>query len=119
MSERELEDAVMELAALLGYMRYHALPAQIRPGKWATATKGETGWPDLVLCGNARLIFAELKAKRGNMSCAQADWRDALVRAGQEFYLWRPKDWEDGTIERILRNGHGGTAALGRLVRSA
>lgn len=119
MSEAELERAVMELARLLGFLVAHFRPAQVRPGRWATAMSGDTGYPDLTLAGNGRLLFVELKAARGRFAPEQMVWRDAIVQAGQEWYGWRPQDWIDGTVERVLRQPAGGDSVIGRLARAA
>ncbi len=119
MSERELQDAVIDLARLLGYRVAHFRPAQTKGGNWITAMSGDTGYPDLTLAGNGRVIFAELKSTKGKISDAQLDWRHALTSTGAEWYLWRPRDWTNGRIEAILRLRDADDAALGRLVRSA
>ncbi len=119
MSERELQDAVIDLARLLGYRVAHFRPAQTSRGNWITAMSGDTGYPDLTIAGRGRVIFAELKSKSGRISAQQLAWHDALVDAGQEFHCWFPSDWLDGTVERVLRGAGRGDAALGRLARSA
>ena len=51
-----------------------------------------------------RLIFAELKSKRGRVDFDQATWLNGLNEVkGVEQYLWRPADWELGTVEEVLR----------------
>lgn len=46
-----------------------------------------------------RLIFAELKAEKGNVTPAQEEWLLALGRVGDqpEVYIWRPSNWDDLT----------------------
>ena len=79
------------------------------------------GFPDLYLLPTrppGPPIYAELKAEkgkitqgrmaptrdgRGRWATGQMEWRDALLAAGQRWYLWRPQDWLDGTIERVLK----------------
>ena len=70
MTERELQDAVCELARLLGYLAHHSLPARTNRG-WRTPLQGDPGAPDLLLVGRGRVIHAELKAERGKLSNAQ------------------------------------------------
>lgn len=114
MSERELQSAVIELARLLKYRVAHFRPAMTRAGRWVTAVAGDgAGFPDLVIAGNGRLIFAELKSGKGRLSREQAEWIAALegVRVfddSVEVHVWRPPDWLDGTIERVLK-GEGST----------
>ena len=63
----------------------------------------DVGFPTLMLVRGGRLMFCELETERGIESVAQLDWAQALHHAGAETYLWRPKDWLDGTIEATLR----------------
>lgn len=76
----------------------HSLPAMNTRGKWATHVQGATGYVDLTMARDGRVIFAELKTEKGKLSPAQEEWRDALE--GQEYYLWRPSHWP--IIERVL-----------------
>ena len=103
MSERQLQDAIIELAKLLGWRIAHFRPAMTREG-WRTAVQGHVGFPDLVLLRPPRLIFAELKSKRGRVDFEQATWLNGLNEVkGVEQYCWRPADWELGSVEDILR----------------
>ena len=103
MSERQLQDAIIELAKLLGWRIAHFRPAMTREG-WRTAVQGHVGFPDLVLLRPPRLIFAELKSKKGRVDFEQATWLNGLNEVkGVEQYCWRPADWELGTVEEVLR----------------
>jgi hypothetical protein len=107
MSEAELLSNVIALAEHLKWRAVHFRPGMNRRGVWATAMSGSqaAGWPDLTLCRD-RLIAVELKADKGRLTPAQSDWAAALVNAGVEYHCWRPADWLDGTIERVLRITH-------------
>ena len=65
------------------------------------------GFPDLVLGRQdpSRLIYAELKSQNGRVSPDQVKWRRILEACGQEYYLWRPSNWEE--IERVLEGRDG------------
>ena len=103
MSERELQSAVIEMAKLLGWRIMHQRPGRTLEG-WRTAIEGHPGWPDLVLLRPPRLLFVELKSKRGRIDFEQGTWLNALETiAGVETYLWRPANWELGEIEETLR----------------
>ena len=103
MSERELQSAVIEMAKLLGWRIMHQRPGRTLEG-WRTAIEGHPGFPDLVLLRPPRLIFAELKSKRGRVDFDQATWLNGLNEVkGVEQYCWRPADWELGTVEEVLR----------------
>lgn len=98
-TEAEFQKAVIEYAQMRGWRVAHFRPARTEKG-WRTAVTGDgVGFPDLVLV-RRRVIFAELKSDTGCVSVAQADWINALHDAGQEAYVWRPKDWDQ--IERTL-----------------
>ena len=103
MSERELQDAIIELAKLLGWRCMHQRPARTIDS-WRTSIIGHAGFPDLVLLRPPRLVFAELKSKKGRVDFDQATWLNGLNEVkGVEQYLWRPADWELGTVEEVLR----------------
>lgn len=95
MSERELQDNVIELAGHLKYLHYHTHNSQ----------RSVAGFPDLVLVNPARrrTLFVELKAMTGRLSQAQSEWLVALAEAGHHVHLWTPVDWVSGVIERELR----------------
>lgn len=93
MTERHLQDAVIELAQYFGWRCYHTHDSR----------RSQAGFPDVTLVRDKRLIFAELKSAEGRMSAEQSEWAAALLLAGQEWYEWRPIHWCNGTIEQILR----------------
>ena len=96
MTEREFQGAVMDAAKWLGWRCFHPRTVQTSEGTHLTAFTGDAGFPDLVLVHKYRgVIFAELKADRGRLSEQQREWRDQLITAGAEYYVWRPKDWDD------------------------
>ena len=47
----------------------------------------------LIHRGRGTLLFAELKAERGQLTHAQRAWLDALKQTDTPAYLWRPSDW--------------------------
>lgn len=104
MSENDLQNAVLELAELLGWRCVHFRPGLTRSGNWTTAMSGSlsAGFPDCVLV-RERVLFVELKSARGKLSPEQCGWRDALITAGAEWHCWKPIDWIDGTVEAVLR----------------
>ena len=83
-----------------------AKPGLARTLGWTTAyhtlrSKGSaTGFPDWVLV-RERVIFLELKTEKGHVSDAQAHWIKALVKAGAEVYVVRPRHLEE--IARVLQ----------------
>ena len=91
-TERALQDAVVDLARYLGWKTFHVYDSR----------RSEAGWPDLALV-RERLILIELKSAKGKLSAAQCEWLLALEDAGVETYIFRPCHWISGEIERILR----------------
>lgn len=93
-TERDLQEAVVRCAQVLGWSAYHT---------WLSA-RSTPGFPDLCMCRAGRLIFAELKAEKGKFTEAQERWLGALGGVPcVEVYTWRPVDWFNGEIERVLR----------------
>jgi hypothetical protein len=91
-NEKALQNAVVELARLYGWLVHHTRPAQMPSGKWATPIQGNAGFPDLVLVKGHHTIFVELKSAIGRTSPQQDAWIAALREAGQEVHIWRPRD---------------------------
>jgi hypothetical protein len=93
-TERQLQDAIVECAGVLGWRVYHP---------W-TSVNSAAGYPDLTLVRPPRVIMAELKSATGKLSPDQDDWlRDLMRCPGVEVYLWVPDAWLSGEVERILR----------------
>jgi hypothetical protein len=90
-TEREFQEAVLDVAKRLGYRVYHTWNSMHSTG----------GFPDLVLVRRPRLLFVELKSQRGRVSEQQQAWLDDLRAAGQQAFVWRPADWD--TIVEVLR----------------
>lgn len=101
MTEKQLLEAVRAMAHLFGYRSYHTHRSE----------RSEPGWPDLVLArpfgvrvdAGADVLFVELKAERGTITGAQAEWLDLLAAGGHPVYVWRPETWRSGEVEAILR----------------
>jgi VRR-NUC domain len=95
MKEAELQEAIVEMARWLGFkLIYHT----------KYSIQSAAGFPDLVLVGRGRLIFAEVKSDTGKLTPSQLAWYAGLLDVGAEAYVWRPADWKSGTIERSLKN---------------
>lgn len=93
MTERELQDAIVQTARVLGWRVYHTHDSR----------HSAAGYPDLTMVRNGRLVFAELKSATGKASEAQQEWLRDLRLSSAEVYMWEPSRWLDGTIERVLR----------------
>jgi hypothetical protein len=68
---------------------------------WRTPVQADgKGFPDLVLVRD-RVIYVECGKDGKRLSPAQVMWRDALLEAGAEWYMWTPKDRAEA--EWVLR----------------
>lgn len=70
------------------------------------------GWPDLCLVGR-RLLFREVKTERTSPTPEQWAIGNQLLNAGQDWNVWRPRDWATGRIQQEVQN-IGGLAQLER-----
>lgn len=120
-TEAELQRCVVELARRLGFTVHHAHDAR----------HGEAGAPDLEIVGKGRFLKVELKSQTGTLTNTrvmyrhrgklharprvgsrlvmvggQTEYLENLLQAGVACFLWKPANWLDGTIERVLKDGH-------------
>jgi len=96
-TEADLQATVVEMAEVLGWRVFHDHDSRLN----------RAGLPDLILVRRGRLIFAELKRRKGTLRPAQAEWLADLEQvAGAamgavEVHVWRPGDLD--AIEQALR----------------
>ena len=91
-SEKQFESQVKDLAKIFGWKYYHTWRSFHSPA----------GFPDCVFVRQSRLIFAELKSRKGKLSPDQEAWLECLKATSKcEVYLWRPDDIEQ--ITEVLR----------------
>lgn len=84
LTEKEWQRQVVELCQTLGWRKaYHTFDSR----------RSASGFPDLVLVRD-RVIYLELKREQGKLSDAQKSWLRALLAAGQEAFVVRPRDLE-------------------------
>ncbi len=102
MSERELQDNIIDAAKKLGWLVHTERPAMKKGGQWATPIQGKAGFPDLTLAWHGKVIFIECKSQKGHSTNEQVEW---AVNLCPNYYLARPQDWLDGTIEVLLTGG--------------
>ncbi len=95
MTEKQLQQAVMDLARLLGWRVFHTF----------ISVRSAPGFPDIVgiRASDGRLFACELKSARGKLTPAQEAWLADFRATGAETYVFRPEDWHSGRIEEILR----------------
>jgi hypothetical protein len=103
-SEKQLQNAVIEAAQILGWRVAHFRTSMNLKGGYSTAVAADgKGFPDLVLVRGERLMFIELKSRSGKTSDHQNVWLSDLNKTAAEVFVFRPNDWESGVIERRLK----------------
>lgn len=105
MTHEDLQQCIIEAAHLLGFKVAGFRRAMKRDGSWSTPVLADgTGFPDLTLVNGAqeRLLTVEVKTEKDDLSFEQGIWDALLKEAKVEHYIWRPEDWHNGTVERVL-----------------
>ncbi len=85
MSEAELRAAVVRLAHEMGW-KVFSLPI----AKTRRPVKDASGYPDLTLAKNGRVMWFELKTDDGTLRKEQMEW----LRDLPYCYVIRPLDWD-------------------------
>jgi hypothetical protein len=88
--EKDWQRTVTDAATALGWSCFHVYDSR----------RSAPGFPDLVLV-RERIVFAELKTAQGRTTPAQVAWRNAILAAAGEHYVWRPGDWLE--VQAVLR----------------
>ena len=93
--EQDVQADTLYLAALLGWDWYHPYHSM----------KSREGYPDLTLWHpiKAMILFREMKSARGHLSEDQVKVGWGLLCAGADWDVWGPEEWQDGTVEAVLR----------------
>lgn len=86
-----LQEQVSNMARHLDWLTYHT---------W-TSMHSQSGYPDLHCLRGERSVFIELKRVAEPLTAAQERYREALLAAGHEHYVFRPCDMDE--IEEVLR----------------
>lgn len=106
MMEDELQGHIVKLAKGLGQLVYHTHDSRHSP----------KGFPDLIILGCGRMVVAELKRQREKPTPDQEKWLAEYRALAEEFiapmgfkgttpvqvFVWRPMDWLDGSVRRVL-----------------
>ena len=106
MSERSLQDKVVERAKRRGWKVAHAgrgIAAFDKEGKPIFITPMAKGWPDLfMLHPRHGAMVVELKREEGELEPEQIEWINAFNAAGIPAIVIRPSQLRDGTVNVIL-----------------
>jgi hypothetical protein len=103
---RNLQKSIIPLARLKGWRIAHFPPVKTDRGWRVPVGADGKGWPDLMLARD-RVIAVEIKGDGDSLRPEQSEWLTAFRLAGIEAYVWRPRDWLDGTIDEILSSRDG------------
>lgn len=110
LANQAADRAMLEVPTLTDLVVKHAKKNgwkvfRVRQGKagWNLGS----GWPDLTLVRDGRLVFAELKREDKWLEPEQEEWYielSAVSLKGNtvEVYVWRPSDWRLGHIGAVL-----------------
>lgn len=100
LTEAQHQKASLEIARRLGWRCAH-FPTSNPEGRFRTVTAADAvGFPDVTAI-RERLIFLEFKSEKGRLRTEQAVWLDALLEAGCEAYIVRPRDTD--ALEAVLK----------------
>jgi len=101
MTGKALQRAIIDLARTRGWMVAHFPVVKDHLGFWRTPVAADgKGWPDLVLVRD-RVVFVEVKGDGDRLRPEQVRWQSTLRLAGQETYVWTPRDWPE-EIDPVL-----------------
>lgn len=102
MPEADLQERVIALARMLGWLEYHTHDSR----------RSRAGFPDLVLAHPTHgVLVRELKREGAQPTNEQVRWIGLLTAAGLNVGVWRPVDLLEGRVERALH----GEAVVGRV----
>lgn len=104
-SDQPIVAATIDLLHLRGYLAFHLLPVTMVNGRVVSRYQGDAGFPDIIGAGHGRLLALEVKGAGGYPNADQRAWLEAIDGAIAEAHVVRPRDWADGTVERLLRPG--------------
>lgn len=99
MTENELLTGVLDVCRLLGWRTIHLRPARSATS-WRTAVHG-VGFPDVLAVRGSRIVAAELKVGRKQLTAEQGRWLTDLAAAGADCHVWRETDYPDGIVEAL------------------
>ncbi len=92
MPERELLEAIYEIACSRGLLAYHTHDSR----------RSQPGFPDLVIVGPGGVLWRELKTQHASITNEQRLWGNLLREAGQDWEIWRPADLVSDRIHTEL-----------------
>ncbi len=95
LSEADFQSIITDYLTHRKWIWAHFLPSMTVKGRHVTAMSGHPGWPDLACARDGRFLAIELKRQNGQTTPGQRMWAQQL---GDNYRLYRPSDWNEGTI---------------------
>lgn len=84
--EEHFQQQIIDLARYRGYdLIYHTHDSRHSP----------SGFPDLILLKEERMIVAELKVGKNKLSPEQYEWLVAFSKITRDVFVWYPEDWDE------------------------
>lgn len=83
-AEADFQRLVIDLARWQGWLVWHDRDSR----------GNDAGLPDLLLLRDLQLLWWELKTNHGKVRPEQTAFGARLIRAGQDWRIVRPRDWE-------------------------
>lgn len=105
-TERQFQNWMMDVARRLGWRVWH-VPSPMRhvpDGRGFVGAREAAGLADLILIGRTRVLFIEVKGRRGKLSSKQTEFLEAANRVRSDAvaaYCFRPGDEE--AVEALLQ----------------
>lgn len=100
--EKDLQKAAIEIMHRFGWLVAHFHTVQSSRGVWQTPVSADgKGFPDAVAV-RERIVFVEFKVGRNTLRAEQIVWRDAIIKAGGEWWLIDEHLYKSG-LEKIFQ----------------
>lgn len=93
MTEPQLQSSILDLCRHHRLLAFHIRDSRRNIG---------VGFPDLCIAGVGGVIFRELKNDTLQPTPEQMTWLGTLAEGGADAALWRPAQWDDGTVRDTL-----------------
>lgn len=106
MSERTLQDRVVDRARRRGWKTAHAGKGWVgdqETGEGQFITPMSPGWPDLFMVRPPRALAIELKREQEDLKPEQVEWLQLLNACGVPAVLVKPSDLRLGRVNAILK----------------
>jgi hypothetical protein len=92
--ETEFKKWIVKVARERGWKVNHVWKTRNERGVWITTCA--PGWPDLTLVRAGRIVFIEVKSRRGRVEPDQDEWLDELAKIPcAEVWVADARQWQE------------------------